>query len=163
MKIPVYKQTTFYTKPTYDLNILDSKRKINGSKIFYLLLSLVILFAVSSRCLGTTTEKPEINYTTISVQDTKMMIDSSDVFILDVRTQEEYDAGHINGSTLIPVQVIETRLDEIPKDRKILVYCRSGGRSSEASQILIKNGFEEIYNMNGGIDDWIRSGFEVVK
>jgi len=125
---------------------------------------MVILFAVASGCLGTPTEKPgKANFTTISVQEAKLMIDSGEVFILDVRTQEEYDAGHIRGSNLIPVQVIETRLNEIPKDKKILVYCRSGRRSSEASNILVNNGFKEIYNMNGGIDDWIRSGFEVVK
>lgn len=131
---------------------------------FYLLFIMVILFAVSSGCLGTTTEQPgKANFPNISVQEAKAMVDSGDVFILDVRTQEEYDAGHISGSTLIPVEVIGTRLNEIPKDRKILVYCRSGRRSIEASKILVNNGFEEIYNMNGGIDDWIRSGFEVVK
>lgn len=131
---------------------------------FYLLFAAVILMAVLSGCLGATTEKPEkAEFTTISVQEAKVMIDSGDVFILDVRTQEEYDAGHIRGSTLIPVQVIETRLNEIPKDRKILVYCRSGRRSSDASNILVNNGFKEIYNMNGGINDWIGSGFDVVK
>jgi rhodanese-related sulfurtransferase len=125
---------------------------------------MVILFAVLSGCLGTKSEKPATgNFTTISVQEAKGMIDRGEVFILDVRTQEEYDAGHINRSTLIPVQVIETRLNEIPRDQKVLVYCRSGRRSSDASKILVNNSFKEIYNMNGGIDDWIRSGFEVVK
>ena len=91
------------------------------------------------------------------------MIDSGEVFILDVRTQEEYDAGYIRGSTLIPVQELKERLDEVPKDKKILVYCRTGRRSTQASEILADNGFKEIYNMKGGIVDWTNAGYEVVK
>lgn len=89
------------------------------------------------------------------------MIDRSEVFILDVRTQEEYDAGHIKGSTLIPLQVLDKRLGEIPKDRKILVYCRTGHRSTQASEILVNNGFAQVYNMKGGIVEWINAGYEV--
>lgn len=91
------------------------------------------------------------------------MIDRGEIFILDVRTQEEYDAGHIEDSTLIPVQVIDKRLDEIPKDKKILVYCRTGHRSVQASEILVNNGFKEVYNMKGGIIGWTDAGYEVVK
>lgn len=96
------------------------------------------------------------------------MIDLGDVFILDVRTQEEYNAGHIMGSTLIPVQDIPAQeldkaLNKIPRDRKILVYCRSGRRSAQASGILVNNGFKEIYNMKGGITEWINAGYEVIK
>ncbi len=89
------------------------------------------------------------------------MIDLGEVFILDVRTQEEYDAGHIKGSTLIPLQVIDKRLNEIPKDRKILVYCRTGHRSAQASEILANNGFTQVYNMKGGITGWTNAVYEV--
>ncbi|MCX9013026.1 MAG: rhodanese-like domain-containing protein [Candidatus Methanoperedens sp.] len=129
-------------------------------KIHYIAL-LLILFSVAG-CISTT-QPPEKKYTDISFQQAKEMIDSGEVFILDVRTQEEYDAGHIRGSTLIPVQVLKERLDEIPKDKKILVYCRTGGRSAQASEILVNNGFKEIYNMKGGITDWTNAGYEVVK
>lgn len=91
------------------------------------------------------------------------MIDSGDVLILDVRTQEEYDAGHIRNSTLIPVQVLDKRWNELPRDKKILVYCKSGSRSAQASGILVNNGFKEIYNMKGGITDWINAGYDVIK
>jgi len=91
------------------------------------------------------------------------MIDRGEVFILDVRTLEEYDAGHINGSVLVPVQELNNRLDEIPRDRKLLVYCRTGVRSTRASEILISNDFKEVYNMKGGIMEWTNAGFEVVK
>jgi rhodanese-related sulfurtransferase len=91
------------------------------------------------------------------------MIDRGEVFILDVRTREEYNESHINGSTLIPVQELDTRFKELPRDKKILVYCRTGGRSATASEILVKNGFTRIYNMQGGITGWKNAGYEVVK
>jgi len=76
--------------------------------------------------------------------------------LLDVRTQGEYDAGHIEGSTLIPVDELESRLSEIEeyKDTPILVYCRSGNRSVTASNILINNGFTKVHNLLGGIGAW---------
>ncbi len=76
--------------------------------------------------------------------------------LLDVRTQAEYDEGHINDPTLIPVTELESRLDEISeyKDKPVLVYCRSGNRSVTASNILIDNGFSEVHNLLGGIGAW---------
>jgi len=59
------------------------------------------------------------------------------------------------------VKTIETRLNEIPKDKNILVYCKIGKNSPLASKILENNGFKGIYNMNGGMDEWMKSGFEV--
>ena len=91
------------------------------------------------------------------------MIDNGEVFIMDVRTKQEYDEGHIRDSTLIPVQDIDKRFNELPRDKKILVYCRSGHRSVQASEILVNNGFKEIYNMKGGITDWMNSGYDVIK
>ena len=98
----------------------------------------------------------------------KAIIDRQEVFILDVRTNEEYAAGHINGSTLLAVQDIPEKelgekLKEIPKDKKILVYCRSGSRSAKASRILAENGFAMVYNMQGGITEWMNAGYEVEK
>ena len=63
----------------------------------------------------------------------------------------------------IPEQELGEKLKEIPKDRKILVYCRSGRRSAEASGILAENGFTEVYNMKGGITEWMNAGYEVEK
>ncbi len=131
-------------------------------KLIYLIIfvSSLILAAISG-CVSTT-NPAKAQYTDINVQQAKQMIDHGDVFILDVRTQEEYDAGHIINSTLIPVQVLDKRLNELPHDTKILVYCKSGSRSAQASQILVNNGFKEIYNMNGGITDWTNAGYAVI-
>jgi rhodanese-related sulfurtransferase len=124
-------------------------------------ISFLILAAISG-CISTTKPPEKAQYTDVSVQQAKEMIDRGEVFILDVRTQEEYDAGHIKNSTVIPLQVLDKRLNELPRDKKILVYCMSGIRSAQASQILVNNGFKEIYNMKGGITDWTNAGYAVI-
>ena len=74
--------------------------------------------------------------------------------ILDVRTKEEFDAGHIKGAKNIPVQVIEQHLDEIKAyNKQVIAYCRSGRRSGNATRILVKAGINAV---NGG-------GFEDLK
>lgn len=80
----------------------------------------------------------------------------SEHLLLDVRTQAEYDQGHINDPVLIPVDELEGRLDEIAqyKNIPVLVYCRSGNRSLTASNILLENGFTEVHNLLGGIGAW---------
>jgi rhodanese-related sulfurtransferase len=122
---------------------------------------ILTLVSALSGCVAQPPEKAQ--YIDTSVQQAKEMIDKGDVFILDVRTQEEYNAGHIRNSTLIPVQDLSKRLNEVPRDRDILVYCRTGGRSTAASEILANNGFARIYNMKGGITDWTKAGYEVVR
>lgn len=128
----------------------------------------VIIMAIFSGCISDTKPAGKAQYTDISVQQGKGMIDRQEVFILDVRTKEEYAAGHINGSTLlavqdIPKQELVEKLKEIPKDKKILVYCRTGSRSAQASRILAENGFARVYNMQGGITEWMNAGYEVEK
>lgn len=81
-------------------------------------------------------------------------------YVIDVRTQEEYDEAHIEGVAHIPVDTIEERLEEIPRDKPIVLYCRSGGRSGRAAEILVENGFNQVYNM-GGLPDWIEKGYPV--
>ncbi len=135
---------------------------LNIMKKFYILVFMTLTSV--SALSGCVTQSPEkAQYTDTSVQQAKELIDKGDVFILDVRTQEEYNAGHIRNSTLIPVQDLSKRLNEVPRDRKILVYCRTGGRSTTASEILVNNGFTQIYNMKGGITEWTNAGYEVVK
>jgi len=73
---------------------------------------------------------------------------NENVILLDVRNQDEFDELHIEGSILIPVGQLESRLHELPdKEAIIIVYCRAGRRSAEASEILISNGYKNIYDM----------------
>ena len=84
------------------------------------------------------------------------MMDTSDVIILDVREQDEYDSGHIPGAVLLPVGTIseDTAAAIIPeKDSVVLVYCRSGNRSKTASNVLTELGYMGIYEF-GGINTW---------
>ncbi len=83
--------------------------------------------------------------------------------LLDVRTPEEYAAGHIKDAILIPVQVLAERLQEVPHDKQVYVYCHSGTRSARASTLLAAHGFTNIENVVGGIVAWKAAGYPVVK
>ena len=96
------------------------------------------------------------SYKQISQEQAKEMMEKDDGHVVvDVRRQDEYDAGHIPGAILIPNESIGTeRPEELPDpDQIILVYCRSGNRSKQAAQKLFDMGYRNIYEF-GGITDW---------
>ncbi len=132
------------------------------ANIRYFISGTMLLLALLSGCINPV-KQPGGKYADVTVSEGKQMIDSGGIFILDVRTKEEYDTGHINRSILIPLEDLEKRYNEIPRDKKILVYCRTGHRSAQASEILVKNGFKQIYNMKGGISEWTKAGYEIIK
>lgn len=87
------------------------------------------------------------------VNAAKLIRDTKNIVILDVRSKGEYQAGHINGAKLMPTSEITSRITELEKfrDKPILVYCASGSRSPKAVNVLLKNKFSEIYHMNHGL------------
>ena len=92
----------------------------------------------------------------ITAEEAKQIMDSEEGYvILDVRTQEEYDQGHIPGAILIPDTEIKAKAQEVltDKDQLILVYCRSGRRSKLAAEALVELGYTNIKEF-GGIIDW---------
>ena len=96
------------------------------------------------------------SYTQISMDEAiEMMGTEENYIILDVRTKEEFDAGHIEGAINIANEVIhQDQSDNLPdKEQLILVYCRSGNRSKQASEKLVKQGYTNVYEF-GGIIDW---------
>ena len=98
----------------------------------------------------------EAVYVNITAEEAKQIMDSEEGYIiLDVRTQEEYDQGHIPGAILIPDTEVEVTAEEVltDKDQLLLVYCRSGRRSKLASEILVELGYTNIKEF-GGIIDW---------
>ena len=98
----------------------------------------------------------EAVYMNITAQEAKVIMDSQeDYTILDVRTQEEYDQGHIPGAILIPDYEIEEKAEQVlrDKDQLLLVYCRSGRRSKLAAEALVALGYTNIKEF-GGIIDW---------
>lgn len=96
------------------------------------------------------------SYQQITQEEAKEMMDNQEVIILDVREQDECDGGHIPGTMLLPVGMIneETAAGVIPgKDATVLVYCRGGNRSKTASSALADLGYTNIYEF-GGINTW---------
>ncbi len=87
---------------------------------------------------------------------------SQGVFLLDVRTQEEWESFHAPNTTLIPLDELANRVDELPKDQEIVVVCRSGNRSQEGRDILINAGFTNVSSMAGGLNDWRSTGYPTV-
>lgn len=82
-------------------------------------------------------------------------------FVLDVRSIEEWEQGHIPDSVAIPLDELPDRLSEIPRDREILVVCSLGERSQEGLEILVEAGFEQATCMSGGITRWEARGYPI--
>jgi rhodanese-related sulfurtransferase len=82
-------------------------------------------------------------------------------FFLDVRDQEEWDQFHIAGSTLIPLDQLQNRLNELPKNEEIVVICLSGHRSQSGVTILQQAGFKDVYYLTGGLQAWNGAGYPI--
>ena len=122
---------------------------------------MLLTFALPLGCVGCS-EGGSATYEQISGAEAKALMDSeSGYIIIDARTQEEYDQGHIPGAILIPEYEIAARAEsELPdKDQLLLVYCRSGRRSKIAAEELVKLGYTNIKEF-GGIIDW---EYDIVK
>ncbi len=90
----------------------------------------------------------------------KQMKEKSDKIILDVRTAGEFADGHIPGAVMIDYYKNDFRqqVNKLDKTKPVFVYCASGVRSSSAAKILAQSGFTQVYNLQGGINAWYRSG-----
>ena len=127
-------------------------------KFTFLLVITALLVAGISACSTAPVTVQKI----ISVDEAREMIDDG-AFLLDVRTPEEYQQVHIPGSTLIPLDTLASRANELPQDETIVIYCRSGNRSLQAVNILEQAGFDRVHSMDQGINYWIAQGYEVVQ
>lgn len=128
-----------------------------------LLLVLAAVLAISAVCFAQSPANAE-GYQKITPQQAKARMAEPGVIVLDVRMQQEYDAGHIANAVLLPLPLIEAGdaavVKALPdKDAEILVYCRSGRRSAIAANALINMGYTNVLDF-GGINDW---PYEVVK
>ena len=97
---------------------------------------------------------------TVSVDEAHQMYEDG-TFVLDVRTPEEWNEFHAPNTTLIPLDELASRVNELPKDQPIVVVCRSGNRSQTGRDILLQAGFNAT-SMNGGLNAWRDSGHPVV-
>ena len=135
--------------------------------LFAALAAVLALLLVSC---GGTKDKPvpteedapsKATYHKISAEEAYEMMVSQEVVVVDVRTREEYDGGHIENAVLVPNESIGSEMPEALPDKEatLLVYCRSGRRSKQAAEKLLELGYQNVYDF-GGVIDW---PYELVK
>jgi len=83
------------------------------------------------------------------------------LLVIDVRSAEEYAAGHVPGAVNIPYDQVASRLSEIPKDKEVVLYCRSGRRSGLAAETLEANGYKDLQLLQGDMPGWEKAGLPV--
>lgn len=99
----------------------------------------------------------------LNAQELAALLESGEELLLvDVRSPYEYEHdGHINGSRLLPLQALMQRVDELPKSQQIVFVCRSGNRSQVAAEQLVRLGYTNVKNFNGGMIAWQMAGLPV--
>jgi len=105
------------------------------------------------------------DYITITAEEAYELINNTPtLFIIDVRTSEEYNQGYIKNAVSIPLSELESRADELPLDLQtpLLVYCQSGYRSVQASQQLTSMNYSQVHNLDGGFSAWKAVGYPYV-
>ncbi len=100
-------------------------------------------------------------FTRIDVHEAKEMIDSGEVQVIDSREPHEHAEGHVPGSVLIPHMAILPQAEKLARDRPILFICKSGQRSAVAAEFAASLGITDLYNVEGGHDDWREAGYDL--
>lgn len=114
--------------------------------ILLVLVALIILYSIYNWYM---TKKM---VTTLSQEDFKAGYRKAQ--LIDVREQNEFDAGHILGARNIPSTQLKMRMKELRKDKPVYLYCQSGMRSTRAAQMLYKKGYRDLYQLDGGFKKW---------
>jgi rhodanese-related sulfurtransferase len=123
-------------------------------------IALVVITITSVMVMNQTPSSVKTLPSEISVDDAYEMYNEG-AFLLDVRTQEEWDEYHAPGTTLIPLDELPDRLAEVPTDQTIVVVCRSGNRSQQGRDILLDAGYEQVTSMADGLKTWRTLGYPV--
>jgi len=93
----------------------------------------------------------------------EMMSSDEDILLYDVRSQAEFAQGIIEGGEFMPMHTVPLKINDLPKDKTIVFYCRSGARSGQVCGYVEQNVGIEALNLRGGIISWYQSGFEIVR
>ena len=120
----------------------------NRNKIRLLLVALLV--AMLAGC----GQSPAGAGVDISVDEALRLWQNKEAIIIDVRTPGEYRDGHIPGVVNIPLDELEKRIGEIPKDKKVVLICRTGNRSAQGTRLLRSKGLNNVYNSTGGMSTW---------
>ena len=141
----------------------QSQHKKPSQRNKYLVISgvvvalLVAAFALIAASRGTTSAIQKLSPSNYQSQ---FATANATYLLVDVRTADEFATGHIHGAVNIPLDTLETRLNEVPRTESVVVYCHSGNRSAKASQLLANAGYTRIYDL-GGINAWTEQGFPI--
>lgn len=100
-------------------------------------------------------------YQDIDTTAATTLMDGKDLIILDVREEKERKSGFIAGDVHIPLAQVKNKLDTLDKSKKVLVYCRSGSRSSHIAGMLTRNEFEQVYSLKGGFNAWKKANLPI--
>lgn len=100
----------------------------------------------------------------IDVADLKNRFDAGEeLALLDIRSEAEVRQGVLPHSEHLPMHLIPLKIQDFPRDKDVVLYCRSGARSYHACAFLAQQGVENVYNLRGGILDWVRHGYEIAR
>jgi thioredoxin 1 len=124
--------------------------------IFYISFLCLLTGVFSCQNQANTSNTKAIN-TSITVEEFEKKLSDGNAQLIDVRTPEEYNQGHLKGALNYNINSseFENQLSKLDKNKPVLVYCLSGGRSGSAAEMMADKGFTEVYNMQGGIMKWI--------
>lgn len=134
-----------------------NRKSIGVVAILVVMATLAVILLKSANCCVASPASIVQNISPVEYQD---RFTSASHLLIDVRTPEEFASGHIQGAVNIPVDDLTGRLNEVPNNQPVVVYCRSGNRSARASQMLAQSGYTSIYDL-GGITAWAEQGFPV--
>lgn len=129
-----------------------------GVQITILLVVALIIFIILQSGGGNGTATPLAR--DISVDEAYSKYQNG-AFVLDVRTVEEWNEYHAPNTTLIPLDELASRVNELPRDKEIVVVCRSGNRSQQGRDILLNAGFAQVTSMTGGLNEWRSKGYPI--
>jgi len=121
-----------------------------GFLVFFLVLFTIITLCGARAMSPATNALPSIDVATLQ----KRLEAPNPPFLLDVREPSEFEGGHIKGAKLIPLGTLPDHVAEIPKDKPVVVICRSGNRSARAASFLIEHGYGNVENLTGGMSAW---------
>ncbi len=108
------------------------------------------------------TKDPREPFSRIDVKEAEDMMKNG-AAVIDVREPHEYDAGHVPGAKLIPVNTVYARREELPRDKELIFVCAVGQRSALACEMAAAAGLTRLYNLEGGTDGWIKAGMPAEK
>ena len=129
-----------------------------------MLKTLIIITMLSFIYCSDTKKQDESVAKDVTVEEFKKLVDSSKGLLLDVRTPDEFNEGHIMEAVNMDFydKDFAQQVEKLDKMKPVYVYCRSGGRSGKTKDLLHEKGFTEIYNLKGGILSWEKAGYKII-